>query len=112
MDWLAEDETILARLLLSCRRQAPCDRLGDDGAGGSIRPAAVRRGRSVARRALIESYERPTGGAAEDRFCVMSDPIAEIIRDWNGREIRVDRSPGGVLLFCDVEDALIRTDAA
>lgn len=35
---------------------------------------------------------------------------AETIRDWNGRDIDVDRSPGGVLLFCDVSDALIHLD--
>ena len=36
----------------------------------------------------------------------------ETVADWNGRPIRVDRSPGGVLLFCDVDDALIHTDEA
>lgn len=40
----------------------------------------------------------------------MSNVSAGAARDWNGREIRVDRSPGGVLLFCDVDDALIRAE--
>src|SRR5207248_2444420 len=34
----------------------------------------------------------------------------ETIRDWNGSQIQVDRSPGGVLLFCDFNDALIHTE--
>ena len=36
----------------------------------------------------------------------------ETVADWNDRPIRMDRSPGGVLLFCDVDDALIHTDEA
>jgi hypothetical protein len=42
----------------------------------------------------------------------MSDRSGETIQDWNGREIPVDRSPGGVLLFCNVDDALMPTERA
>ena len=40
------------------------------------------------------------------------DEPTETIPDSNGRAIRVAHSSGGVLLFCDVNDALIHTEPA
>jgi hypothetical protein len=43
----------------------------------------------------------------------MSEPdTTSTAADWNGQLVRVDHSPGGVLLLCDVDDALIHTEGA
>jgi hypothetical protein len=36
--------------------------------------------------------------------------VPELIEDWNGRQIQIARSKGGVHAVCDFADNLIRDD--